>query len=96
MKPIYKWLIAWGILTVFTTIGGYPKEGAKAILQAPFGCALLLAIVAGIYYSKPPCPGCGRRWAGETWDHARKDGRPDLRYKKNFRRCNGCGRIRGR
>ena len=81
MSPMHKWLIAWGILSVMAIGGGFEREGWRVLLTGPGGCALLLAIIAVIYYSKSPCPSCAKRWAGQVWDHQRQDGGPDLRYQ---------------
>jgi hypothetical protein len=90
-----KWLIAWLILTALAAIWAYPIQGANVMLRSPFGCALLLAAIAATHYIRRPCIRCGRRWAGARMDHPRKDGRPDLRYKKNSWRCGHCGQIKG-
>ncbi len=94
-KPIHKWLIAWVVITVLALIGGLSNGEWSILFHAPVGSAIMIGIVAGIYYSKPPCPGCGRRWAGVAWDHARKDREADLRYKVNHQRCRACGQVRG-
>jgi DNA-directed RNA polymerase subunit RPC12/RpoP len=93
--PDYKgWFIAWGVLTLFSACGGLAQGNILAFIQAPFGSAFLIIIVAVIYYSRSPCNGCGRRWVGSSWDHTTKSGRLDLRYKNNHLRCNACGHIK--
>jgi hypothetical protein len=67
-------------------------------LASPWLCIGLAWL---IYYSRPPCPGCGRRWAnrnysGGYWEHSRIDGGPDRRFKHNrffpqHCHCSACG-----
>jgi hypothetical protein len=94
MSPLRAWVIAWAMLTVALVIIGL-SLGHRAILaEAPPASAALIGFAALVHYSKSPCPGCARRWAGTAWDHVRKDGGPDLRFKSNYLRCSACGQIR--
>jgi hypothetical protein len=95
MNPFQKWLVAWIVITILGVIAGLSNGEWRILYQAPLASAVFTSIVAGIYYSRGPCSGCGRRWAGVAWDHSRKDGGPDLRYKSNYQRCCACGEIRG-
>jgi hypothetical protein len=89
-----NWVTAWTVASLIVAVVGISGGDWFYLVKAPVACVLLFAIIAGVYYSKPPCPGCAARWAGEVWDHPRKNGGPDLRYKNNHRRCTSCGHAR--
>ena len=90
-----KWAIAWGAASLLAVMMGVSGGDWSYLVKAPIACAVLFAIIAGVHYSRTPCPGCEKRWAGAAWDHPCKDGSPDLRYKNNLRRCVSCRHIRG-
>ena len=101
--PLQKWLIgsgiAWVLLTLMFLVAGLSKGDERAIFMAPlfstFCVPIYAAVIAAIYYRRPPCPRCGRRWAGTAFDHPLKDGTADWRFKINHRRCRACGLIWG-
>ncbi len=58
------------------------------------GAWFVLSLAAALHYLRPPCPHCGERWTSTVWRHARTDGGPDRRYKRNWLVCSGCrGRL---
>lgn len=52
------------------------------------GGVVLIGVL--VHYAQEPCPQCGKRWT-LRWLNQRKDGKPDLRFKENYRLCPPCG-----
>ena len=94
-QPPNGWFVAWLVLTAVVIVSGLFQRHWAILYQAPIGTGLLIGLIALVYYSQPSCPNCQKRWAGTAWDHARQDGGPDGRFRDNYRRCCGCGHVRG-
>lgn len=63
----------------------------KAIISIVIGIIGFIVILAARVASLPKCPSCGAR---RRWQHSRKDGGPDLRFKYNSVVCEECSKLR--
>lgn len=61
----------------------------EAMLYALVAVGAVAAVGIG-WLVAPKCPSCEARFSAR-WQHQRKDGGPDLRFKDNRRFCSKCG-----